>query len=724
MGAWAMHIGGSWSCSSGTGGSSVIGLSNPLTANIVGSGYNITGLTMLSNASVNNVITVTAPPYNAKGDGVTDDLGAYQGAINASFGLMTNPTTAGPFKAHGTVYAPVPPVCYLHSAPIRIYGGNLELKGDKGSSLCQNYIGPSVIQNAWGNANLAYDPALVGTGNSLKSISGNVQESIDLANFLDSTKGGTGINALGAGFNISFFIKETGADGQILYSAPAYPGTGNGAFQFAYNGSHQVIAKVNTVSGGLITIGTCTAQAANTVYEIELDWDGATYRLWQGVPGGTAVSCGTQTSSNRMTAGVFEDMSLPANGPHEFWPDGSSYGGAGAFVGDLDSLRFEGQSVHTSAYTVPSAKSTADGYTMLLLNWDASLDGTQIGYGEFGGVQVPNVPAKIYFTVLDENPVHDTASTYMHDLDLCSLGVNGGGVFWAYPTEGLFANAGNNSTWERMSCDNTVWGQADAFDNDYLAHFEHWGGSGGHYGLNLGAAWNNSSESYTQIDGTDVACEIYQGGGGGSHQNYQSKCIDRGNLRYAWIENQSQANYYNPFVDQEAPNANFLANFLLDAAALPYVFTGGNIDTRNGAPYIQQDNGGYGSIFNGMEFNTFGEAIAASYIIDVTNGTCLTPNQLNSTQYPSFVPLSNNLACVNVQGAINSFNQMTNRCRGTGTLSGGTGTITNVCITATGLPYCVDTTTFNNIACTPGAGSMTVAGTGTDTFAWTMLSSQ
>lgn len=58
------------------------------------------------NASINSQINVTAPPYNAKGDCVTDDSAAIQSAINA----------AGSFTPPAVVYFPKPAgSCYLTS---------------------------------------------------------------------------------------------------------------------------------------------------------------------------------------------------------------------------------------------------------------------------------------------------------------------------------------------------------------------------------------------------------------------------------------------------------------------------------------------------------------------------------------------------------------------------------------------------------------------------------
>ena len=387
------------------------------------------------------------------------------------------------------------------------------------------------------------------------------------------------------------------------------------------------------------TFAACPAQTLGNVYEIEEDWDGTTYRIWQGVPGGTAVLCDSFASGNRITQGPFEEIMLPDGGPHQFWPDGSS-NGSNAFTGDIDSIRFEFGSVHASAYTVPNAKWTRDANTLLLETFDTSLDATQIGYSYAGGYNID-------FTVLNTNgsAIGLTANDNLHDLELCADSNPGAGA----SPDGLFAIGGNGSCWTNLSCAAAHYVQADFFNNDFLGHVENWNGFGGHLGIDFGAAWNDSINSNAVVDGTDVACEAYQGGGGGDHEDAHPRCVDRGSLRYGWIENQSQGNYYYPFVDQEFSNSNWVTTFLLNGpSAGPYVFQNGNIDTRNSGPYVIQDNGGVGSIFIGTIFNNFGASVAAPEIIDYTNGSPSTPTQLIDVGNAGGVPLSNQAGNPNI----------------------------------------------------------------------------
>lgn len=590
------------------------------------------------NASVNRVLTVTAPPYNALGDGNTDDTNAIQQAIYDACGA-TPPATFPSGGATKAVYLPSPPVCYMHAKPLRLPCPALEFKGDLSTKLCQNYIGEAVIQDGWGANNLVYGTALVPTGapvgNSLVSAPGPLGEAIDIARWMNGSSQNLASKVASSSWTLAFFMKATANGGQIISSIPAYPGSGNGAFALVY-GSGTVSATVNT-TGGLLSLSSCPAQTLGSVYEIELGWSKTAYYLWQATPAGTATLCSSQTSSNPLVQSPFEEIMLPDGGPHQYWPDGSSNNN-NAFTGYIDSIQFELGSVHSSAYTAPNGKFTVDGNTYYLNNFDSSLDGTQLGYTGLGA------GSNVYSAVLGQSqPPVSASGDYIHDLELCST-ANGAGR-----PDGIFAIWGNNSRYINLSCSSAFYAQGDLFNNDYLSRVEGWHGFGGHVGLNIGAAFNDGIMFDNQIDGTDVACEVNQGGGGGDYEDFHPHCIDRGNLRYGWIQNGSQAHYTYPFVDQEAGvEPQWVATFLLNQPAGPNVFDTGNIDTRGGAPYLLQDNGGVGSLVLGMIFNTFGEDQPAAEIVKYTNGNPTTPTQLIDTLNPSGVPLSNQAGNPNV----------------------------------------------------------------------------
>jgi hypothetical protein len=266
---------------------------------------------------------------------------------------------------------------------------------------------------------------------------------------------------------------------------------------------------------------------------------------------------------------------------------------------------------------------------------------------------------------------------YIHDLELCSKANGDVGN-----PDGIFAVWGNNSRYSNLSCSNAYYSQIDLFDNDYLSRVENFRGFGGHVGLAVGAAFNDGILFDNQIDGVDVACEVNQGGGGGDYEDFHTHCIDRGGLRYGWIQNQSQAHYTYPFVDQETSNNNWVATFLLNGPAGSNLFDSGNIDTRNGAPYIIQDNGGYGSTFMSFIFNTFGEDRPATEIIKYTNGTPVRPTLLIAANLPNDVPISN----------LPQFVKHGPGCNGSVTLTDGTGYFSDECIFPKDVCFGQDTT--------------------------------
>src|SRR6185437_12095847 len=135
--------------------------------------------------------------------------------------------------------------------------------------------------------------------------------------------------------------------------------------------------------------------------------------------------------------------------------------------------------------------------------------------------------------------------------------------------------------------------------------------------------------------------EAYQGGGGSYHEDYHTRCVDRGHLLYGIIENTSSGVYYSPYIDQEVTNNSFIANLLLNAPSAPDQIVAGVLSPGTLGTYVQQDNGGYAPSFIGTSFTAFG---APPELIDFTNGTPTKPAQLINANIWSGIPQLSNIA--------------------------------------------------------------------------------
>ncbi len=112
---------------------------------------------------------IKSPPYNAKGDGVTDDTAAILAAVKAA-------------PAHATIYFPATQNSYLVSATIDFDNKFVNLRGDKGSSMIRgNVNGPLIAMGTSGSA------------------TGPVIDGLTISN----------TNAAGTGIRLAFFVSAT-----------------------------------------------------------------------------------------------------------------------------------------------------------------------------------------------------------------------------------------------------------------------------------------------------------------------------------------------------------------------------------------------------------------------------------------------------------------------------------------------------------------------------------
>ncbi len=600
---------------------------------------------------VNKVLNVMAPPYNAQGDGSTDDWNAIQSAIyDACGGVPPNFNTGAltPNAQGAAVYLPATPNGFAISKPLRIpcSGINLYGAGRNSTSLRAMFTGPAIIAEGWAANNLTYGAPLVGsTGQSLNTSScqsGNSCYPIDADRYLNSANQNFAADAAN-GFDVEFWDEPSVASpsGALLAGGVDAPGSGAPMLNITLNGSSQLSATVNTTGGAVsLTTGSCAVQASGTAYDVAVDWDKSNYRLFE-----NGVLCSTVASTNAPVEPVTEELGIPFYGAHQFYPDASGILSSG-FQGYLDSIRFERASEHTAAYTPPTAKFYADGNTDLLLNFDPSLDGTQAAYT--GYATVPNV----YFPIIagGEGP-HPAGSAYVHDMELCK-GTQGG-----HP-DGVFAVWSTDSRWERLSCSAANFVPFDFFDNDYGDIVSDDYAYGGMVSFQHGDAWNQSYSSNEFSDGADYACfETVSGGGGGGHDTHQI-CSNRQNLRYGWIYFQSIGENDYSFLDMEAAAPNWITTYLFAGDWAPVTLISPLPGTYNGAPFMESTGGGWGPVVIGGMFSWYNQNQPASYGIFFNGQAPSHPAIFIGDLLPSGVPLTDVPSGVQKIGENNVFNSL------------------------------------------------------------------
>ncbi len=171
-GAWALGARGAWSCSGGAleedlnaNGHNLLdaasvnaenaGDINPRESLVAGLGLRMSNGTAAQytvidekanvTAHVNGVINVKAPPYNATGNGTTDDWSAIQTAIYGSCGA-TPPAQPSNASNRPSIFLPYTPNCYSISQPLHVTCGNLKIYGPGGSAaaICTQFSGPAI----------------------------------------------------------------------------------------------------------------------------------------------------------------------------------------------------------------------------------------------------------------------------------------------------------------------------------------------------------------------------------------------------------------------------------------------------------------------------------------------------------------------------------------------------------------------------------------------------
>lgn len=565
--------------------------------------------------SINGIITVTAPPYNAVGDGVTDDTTAIQSAIYAACNT-TNPPTGNPLlTANNNVYLPKPDVCYATYAPLRIPCQNLGFygDGDKVSKICPHVNGNVIIDESWGTPNGAqFTTSLVtGPGRALLTTGDSIGSTYDLNRWLSIHVTGNANWASNCTANsqcsISGFYRiDSGTGGTILESKYPTLGpvtSGNGMFKIALNGSNKLTAQVNLATSGSHSFAACSgASTTGSVYQWLLDFDGTTWRVFNGIVGGLSELCDSFVSSNKPVQSPMEQINLPPLGSTPYWPNQSGPNDPNTpFVGAEDSILFWTNSLHTAPYIVPSIKnSQTAAHNDLLVNFEVGVDGTMIGRS-YTDVTWPN-GRPIYFTELNRYNISYVSGNTIHDLSICSNNSTTSGL----GADGLFVNGGNDSLFKNILCEkNAKWG-FEFQANDFFVNTENLNSLGGDLGMIYGEAWNASNVVSEKVDLTNIACSVHVGGG---IFDVGTRCVDRGGLTYSWLGMETGGLYENAATDQEVLNTTYLETYYQKNATGSVIFSNSAVPHQAGKPSLLVDGtNGYGPTFtNQASFDGFGQ---------------------------------------------------------------------------------------------------------------------
>lgn len=596
--------------------------------------------------AINGIITVTVPPYGAVGDGTTDDTPAIQSAIYAACNT-TNPPVGHPLLVgDNNVYFPKPDVCYATYQPLRIPCQGIGFYGDgqNVSGICPHFNGNVVIQEDYGTpGGVQFTTSLVtGSGQAIVSGTNSLGSSYDLNRWLSIHVTGNANWASNCSVNsqcsISGFYRiDSGTGGTILESK--YPSQGpltsaNGMFKIALNGSNKLTAQVNLLTSGSHSFAACTAATTTaTVYQWLLDFDGTTWRVFNGAVGGLAELCDSFVSSNKPTQSPMEQILLPPVGSSPYWPNQSGPNDPNTpFVGAEDSILFWTNSLHTAPYIVPSTKnSSTQPHDDLLMNFETGPDGTIMGRS-YTDVANPN-GRQIYFTELNRYAIGYTSGVNMHDIDLCSNNLTPSGL----GADGLYAVGGDGGTYKNMRCTKAgKWGGEFA-GNDFFDVVDNFTSNQGDLGFIYGAAWNSSTVSNEKEDLTNVACSVHVGGG---IFDTGSRCVDRGGLMYGWLGMETGGLFDNLAMDQETTNTTYLETWYQKNATGSAIFSNSTLPHQAGKPNALVDGtNGYGPAFtNQTSFDGFGEPSEFVHF----NATPRTPAIFDNVKLSDqWAPLSN-----------------------------------------------------------------------------------
>lgn len=627
--------------------------------------------------------------YGARGDGRTDDTAAIQRALNAA---AKNPAP---------VY--LPPGTYKHSAPLRITGSGHAVAGAGPgvTRLMQNYLGPGIIVDGAGFNALTYGPALVGTGRSLNTSVTTHYIELNEGAYNPVVGGLSGASA----FDVEFWYQTPSSFPRAPYSFmlssnignPGQSANGLGIFRIVTNNSDRSLTVFVRLSTGLRTLTTPhNTLKARTTYDVALDYDGSHCRVF--LNGVAQTLNGTSTAipcSGSVVQSPFETIPVP-NGQNINWPLGG-YGGRTALPGFIDAIHISKASRHAVNYKPAASKPVVDTHTVLLENFQTtSIDGTQLA----ATAPSANGTSTIYLTIYGGG--QGGVGIHLHDMELCSNGSGGDGVTvfgWGGEYDHLsciqagfygisFPPGGVGTFYENVH-DNSVAAGAPNRGNSVVAHAVSY-----FYG-------NNFTEGrivHNTVNASGLVGSINYGNAIDDNSNF----IAASPMRYPFVSG-GQVIYSMPFDDLEGGDPQMLAAMLIsnNSNGPPTIVNGAQFLVTNNIPVFIV-NGGAPPILNGIQVYILSGT--PNEIVDFTQPPRTLLPMVDLTGLPS-VPLSNMPQWITTPG-----------CGGAVTLSNGSGTLTNVCVTTASTCAAVDTTARRNGVeiGTPSNGSVALKGTGSD----------
>jgi hypothetical protein len=667
-------------------------------------GAKIDGSDMLNSFSVNGTYNVT--DFGATGSGVfgTDDASALQRTVNAA--CLGNNVSDAHVSATTVLF---PPGSYKMTYPLWVNCAALTLQGSGmySSALSPTYdFGPTVAFAAQAYAGIPLATRLLSgdpsTYNSFDFTADRThQEWINLREW-DGVNGpaglpsGMNLNGLPAFTVELFFTSPSPSTSGVMVGSGSIPSASVGqvsAFSLGLN-SGQIAAHLHT-TGGNFSAGFNGAPTANTTYYAALTYDGSHLREYFCLPG--ASNCNADVTV-AVTGTIVQDPTedVDVGAVPEGWPDSASFS-EGAIDGKVYSVRVSNIARYTGTIaTVPSAAFTGDSNTLILTNGEQAPGGAPFikaydtayasaGYGWLFGFNTNRPSSGNYFIELN---------------GMRQMGIRPGGA----DTSGVMYVSGHDSMFDSIAMQPVDVG-FETFNLAYENRFSNITvfSNGGRYGIADGTGLN--SWSGTKVS-TEWACEVAPSG------TYVNPICIQGNnttSRYGFVQNcisggANGVTLQDPVDDAEDSGNPFTSlDVLANSDTCILNVTGGNPQAEDSSAVADLDSGGTVNFFGTLLTSNGGSPTQIIQATGTVHGTAV----MTSPTFSGWgsAPLSSTAGAAEVIP-----------CKGQLTLSSGSATFSNVCVTTTSVCAARDATTPSNAVTlgVPSNGSILLTGTNTD----------